>query len=141
MGRRVTGARIKKNRTYSVEEAAEALGVTQQTIRAWIKSGLKVFDSRRPTLILGEVLKKFLDSRVKLRKRPLAFGEVYCVGCHDIRKSEHGAVDYKPMDDRKGLLRAICPVCTTICNRILSTSDLPLYGDLLGNSSGSPKQD
>ncbi|MDQ3246746.1 MAG: helix-turn-helix domain-containing protein, partial [Pseudomonadota bacterium] len=52
--------RVKVNRSYTVEEAAEAVGATPQTVRIWIKSGLLALEGQRPVLILGWALKDFL---------------------------------------------------------------------------------
>jgi excisionase family DNA binding protein len=47
---------------YKIPEVAEALGVTPQTIRAWIKQG-KIKSQRigRPILITENNLKEFLN--------------------------------------------------------------------------------
>jgi excisionase family DNA binding protein len=47
---------------YTVQEAAKALQVTAQTIRAWIKQGkLPAQRIGRPILITDENIKTFLD--------------------------------------------------------------------------------
>lgn len=47
---------------YTIPEAAEALNVTPQTIRAYIKKGkLKGVRVGRPILITEENIKEFLD--------------------------------------------------------------------------------
>jgi predicted ArsR family transcriptional regulator len=47
--RRIDPRRIKTHFPYTVEEAADALGVHKNTVRMWIKAGLEVADDRRPT--------------------------------------------------------------------------------------------
>lgn len=49
---------------YTIPEVAEALNVTSQTIRAWIKQG-KIKSQRigRPILITESNLKEFLNSK------------------------------------------------------------------------------
>lgn len=51
---------------YTVPETAEALGVTSQTIRAWIKQG-KIKSQRigRPILITEKNIKEFLKPSLK----------------------------------------------------------------------------
>ncbi|MBO6510898.1 MAG: DNA-binding protein, partial [Roseibium sp.] len=69
MGRRISAARVKTHRSYTVEEAAEAVNATSQTIRSWIKQGLHALSETRPTLILGCALKAFIEERRAKRKR------------------------------------------------------------------------
>lgn len=57
MPRRVSTARIKIHRSYTVEDAAETVCVTPQTVRTWIKQGLPAMTASRPYLILGCALK------------------------------------------------------------------------------------
>ena len=48
---------------YTIPETAQALGVTPQTIRAWIKQGkLKGQRIGRPILIRDKYLKEFLQA-------------------------------------------------------------------------------
>ena len=57
MARRVSARRVKIHNQYTYEQAAEALGVSVQTVRGWRQSGLTVLDSQKPHLILGFALK------------------------------------------------------------------------------------
>ena len=51
---------------YTVPETAEALGVTSQTVRAWIKQGkLKSQRIGRPILITEKNIKEFLKPSLK----------------------------------------------------------------------------
>ena len=55
---------IDCNKCYTIPETATALGVTPQTIRAWIKQG-KIKSQRigRPILITENNLKEFLTKK------------------------------------------------------------------------------
>ena len=46
---------IKAARTYTITEAAEALGMSFGTVRGWVKQGLPAMTAQRPFLILGDV--------------------------------------------------------------------------------------
>ncbi len=127
MPRRISGARIKANRTHSVEELAEASGVTQQTVRTWIERGLPVLSSKRPALILGSDAKDFLASRIADRRCNLDFGEVYCLRCRAARALEPGLVDYRPIHEHRGRIEGICQVCGCLCGRLIGASQLPEY--------------
>ena len=60
MARRISAIRVKANRSYTVEEAADAVGATPQTVRNWIKRGLPAMAAQRPILIIGCALKEYL---------------------------------------------------------------------------------
>jgi hypothetical protein len=71
MGRRQPNHRlIKIHRTYTVEEAANALGLHKNTISRWTTQDLPVIDKRRPKLIHGEALVQFLIERRTKSKQP-----------------------------------------------------------------------
>ena len=81
--RRIDPRRIKTHFPYTVEEAADALGVHKNTVRMWIKGGLAVADDRRPTVMSGAAIRAFLENRLKARKSPLKPGEFYCFRCRE----------------------------------------------------------
>ena len=60
MGRRPNQRLVKIHRSYTVEEIAR-LNVHKNTIRGWIRGGLPTIDARRPTLITGSDLRRFLS--------------------------------------------------------------------------------
>jgi Helix-turn-helix domain len=62
--RRIDPRRIKTHFSYTVEEAADALGVHKNTVRMWIKGGLAVADNRRPTVMSGAAIRDYLENRV-----------------------------------------------------------------------------
>ena len=45
---------IKLHRTYSVEEAAQVLGVHKNSVRGWRSQGLEPIDDSRPVLFQGQ---------------------------------------------------------------------------------------
>src|SRR6202023_4209730 len=63
--RRIDPRRIQMHFPYTVEEAADALGVHKNTVRMWIKAGLAVADNRRPTVMSGAAIRAFLENRLK----------------------------------------------------------------------------
>ncbi len=81
MARRICVTRVKSNRSYSVDEAAETVCVTEQTVRIWLKQGLRCLNSSRPTLILGGDLKDFLKERTAKKALTLSVGEFKCFRC------------------------------------------------------------
>lgn len=108
---------VKIHRNYTVEEAAELLGVHKNTIREWIRRGLETIDERRPMLILGHVLTDYLIKRRKANKRPCKAGEIYCVRCRCPQNPAGGMADYQPLTPTSGNLIGLCPACDTIIYR------------------------
>jgi excisionase family DNA binding protein len=96
MGRRHPNHRlIKIHRTYTVEEAANALGLHKNTISRWTQQDdLTVIDKRRPKLIHGEALVQFLIKRRKKTKQPCQTGQIYCVACRAPKRPNGDMADY-----------------------------------------------
>ena len=124
MARRASAARVKSNRSYTIEEAAEAVGVTQQTIRRWIKQGLLAMTDQRPFLILGSAIRDFMKETRQKRMRPLSVGEFYCMRCKAPREAASGLVFYQSLSASHGRLEAFCAVCEGVCQRIVRDEDL-----------------
>jgi len=125
VGRRVSAARVKANRSYTVEEAAETVGVTPQTVRSWIRRGLPALTAQRPFLILGWALKDFLTSAEASRKRPLGLGEFFCLRCKTSTTAAMGLADYAPLSTAHGRLEAFCAACEGPCSRVVTKASLP----------------
>jgi len=111
---------VKIHRSYTVEEIADLFGAHKHTVRGWVKSGLAVTDDKRPMLILGSELVKFLKARRTKHKRPCKPGEIYCVRCRSPRHPAGEMAEYQPVTERFGNLIAICPECGVIMNRRVS---------------------
>jgi len=140
MARRFSTQRIKSNQSYTVEEAAEIVGVTQQTIRAWIKAGLSTLCAKRPILILGFELRAFLQVRSIRTKRPTNLGEFYCFRCRAPRKPFGMMADYIPTNDIAGRLVTLCGVCDGTCCQITSKASLTELSQILDIAIGPPDQ-
>jgi excisionase family DNA binding protein len=124
VGRRVSAVRVKANRSYTVEEAAETVGVTPQTVRSWIRQGLPALTAQRPFLILGYALKDFLASAEASRKRPLRLGEFFCLRCKTSTTAAIGLAEYAPLSTAHGRLEAFCAVCEGPCSRLVTKASL-----------------
>jgi excisionase family DNA binding protein len=129
--RRPNPRAVKIHRSYTVEEAAGTLRVHKNTVRAWIKRGLPTIDSRRPILINGLDLFRFLTSERNKRKQRCAMGELYCVRCRAPKAPAGGMVDYLPITSAAGNLRGLCPDCDALIHRRVSLSRLhAIRGDM-----------
>ncbi|WP_417605572.1 DNA-binding protein [Primorskyibacter flagellatus] len=120
MAKRVSARRVKIHRQYTYDSAADAVGVTPHTVRAWRPAGLAVLDSQKPHLILGRELKRFLESRLPKTSRKLAPDEFYCMSCRAPRAPYGDMADYEPFNPARGRLMALCGVCETPCNKFVS---------------------
>lgn len=112
------------NMQYDVQDAAEALGVTPQTVRLWIKDGLPTLNSSRPILIMGFHLRDYIENRFKKTKHKLALGEFYCMRCRVARKPFGMMADYVPLNAQRGRLEALCGVCDARCSRLATEASL-----------------
>lgn len=122
MARRVSARKIKAHTQYTYEEAADVLGVSAQTVRAWRQSGLPVLDSQKPHLILGRVLKDFLKARSNKPQRRLARDQFLCMACNAPRRAYGGMADYLPYTAVRGRLEALCEACQGPCGKFASPS-------------------
>lgn len=131
MAKRVNGRAIKSVRTYTIEEVADALSVSIVTVRSWEKRGLQFLKHQRPYLILGAVLKSFLDHDAESRKRPLAKNQFYCAPCKRRVTPMGGLADYVLTNSANGLLIGLCPLCERTIQRFASPSSLPEFEAVL----------
>ncbi|MBO9420317.1 helix-turn-helix domain-containing protein [Labrenzia sp. R4_2] len=141
MARRISAARVKSNRSYSVDEAAEIVGVTVQTIRAWLKQGLRCLNASRPTLILGADLKDFLKERTAKNALTLSVGEFKCFRCKAPKTPAFNLATYHPFCASQGRLQAFCPTCEGPMSRIVGSADLPRWLEICeidGNGARDP---
>lgn len=141
MARRVSASRVKANWIYTVEEASEAVGVTEQTIRSWLKRGLHALASKRPTLILGCALKDYINRTRQKRSQKLRIGEFRCFRCKSAHPPAFRMATFKAMSPTHGRLEAFCGCCEGPVSRIVSASSLPAWTafcEIDGNTGGTP---
>lgn len=116
--RHPSARRVKRHRSYRVDEAASAVGSCRATIRRWIKEGLPTVRDTRPALILGSDLIEYLERKRSGPRCGLA--ECYCFRCRAPRQPALGMADFLPMTERGGNLRAICSVCGCLMHKRVS---------------------
>jgi hypothetical protein len=116
--------RVKRHRSYTVEEIAGLLTTHKNTVRRWVKAGLSTCDEKRPTLISGYQLAAFLQARRARNKQTCQPGEMYCVRCRAPKVPAGDMADYVPVTEKVGNLEAICPDCNSIMNRRVSMAKL-----------------
>ena len=130
MAKRPNPRAIKAARTYTVEEAAIALGVSIGTVRAWVKSGLPLMKSQRPFLILGDALRSYLEKRNKAAKAPLRPDQLFCLSCKAGRRPMGLLVDCIPQTPNTARLFGLCEVCGGTCNRMISQTKIDHFSQI-----------
>ena len=105
--RRIDPRRAKINRSDEVEEAARVVGAHRNTVRNWLRFGLKPIDDRRPTMIRGEELRRFLSERRIKRKRPTPLGMIFCLRCREPRRPALDMAKYVPLAPAFGNLQGL----------------------------------
>ena len=116
---------IKSLRCYTIPEAAGITGVSDRTIRAWIKQGLTAMTDERPTLVRGDALVNFIQRQRQGRKSRLSPDEFYCLKCRAARKPAGGLVDCET-DGTRAKLTALCETCDTIMHRPIAHERVPI---------------
>lgn len=109
--------KVKIHFSYTVEEIARILAVRKNTVRAWLKAGLRAIDDRRPALVQGKVLRAFLESKRTVNRRACQPGTLYCVKCRAPQRPALGMIDFVPRTSSSGNLRALCEACGTLMHR------------------------
>lgn len=126
---------VKLHRSYTVDEVARLLGTHRNTVRGWLRAGLKAIDDRRPLMIQGQALRDFLHGRRDNAKRPCVPGTLYCCKCRMPRQPAKGTATFAAQTGCAGTLRAICEICGTRMFRRARQEDLtaimPLFPVLI----------
>jgi hypothetical protein len=117
MPRHPSPRRVKLHFNYTVKELARLLNRTGATIRTWISDGLAPIDGRRPLLVTGAEVRRYLDSKRSANRHRCGVGELFCVACRQPRAPAFGEVEYIPITHRSGNLRGICPACANLMHR------------------------
>ena len=124
MAKRPNPRSIRAARTYTIEEASDTLGVSIGAVRGWVKAGLPVMASKRPFLILGDALRRFVEQRRTKSKVTLQPDELYCLSCKSGRQPMGLMIDVLPQTTKTARLVGLCNVCGGTCNRMVSLAKL-----------------
>jgi hypothetical protein len=118
MGSRRPNPRLVKiHRNYSVEDISRLFGVHKNTVRNWLQHGLAVVDDRRPTLILGRELSRFLVERQRKAKQSCGPGRIFCIACRAPKVPAGRMADCTATGPLAGSLCGICPDCGRLIYR------------------------
>lgn len=115
---------IKSNASYSVSEISLLLNVGENSVRHWIKSGLKVIDGKTPTMLHCEELRTFLTKKQSAKKKTCNQDEMFCFSCREPRKISENSVILLNKNDKILQLKARCQTCKSFMTRNYSSSKL-----------------
>jgi hypothetical protein len=125
VARKPSPNKIKTHRIYTVWEAADALDRHRQSIIRWIKEKSLIADtSRKPWLITGQDLKTFLGHQRRKSRCALALHHLYCLGCKMPQEPAGKFADYFQQSATSGMLKALCPACGCVMNKVIRRADL-----------------
>lgn len=114
-----------------MEDIAWLFGVHKNTVRSWLKQGLAAIDDRRPILILGHELSRFLRERRQKAKQTCGPGRIYCIACRAPKVPAGKMAECTPTGPLAGNLCGICPDCDRIIYRRVNLAKIdPIRGEL-----------
>lgn len=116
-------AGIKSLRCYTIQEVAELTQHSTRTVRTWIKSGLPVMASERPTYIRGDDLIAYIRKQRAERKTDVLLHEFFCLKCRAARGAAGDFATIRQVGTRI-TLKAICEVCECVMNKPVAKSRL-----------------
>lgn len=122
-GHRLDRRKVKRHHSYTVDEAARAIGAARGTVRRWLDKGLPAIRDRKPFLILGDDLAAYMAGRAR-PKQACPPGTCYCVKCREPREPAGNMAEFLPINAHSGNLRALCPDCGSLMHRRTSSSQL-----------------
>ena len=119
--------RIRYWYAYDVEDICTVFAdkkLHPQTVRKWIKAGLKTIDSSKPTLVYGYNLIQFLKNNNSKNKCQTSFEEFYCLKCQDARPVYRNRII---AEQNQGYIKAKahCRTCKSRMNKSYKLIDFP----------------
>lgn len=118
--------RLRVHRSYTVDEAAAAMGRNKATIRRWIAVGRIVpVDDGRPALLSGRDLAAIAVGGPRKAHRSCRADEAYCLRCRDVRPMAFAEAEIVSSNASGVNLRALCATCATVMHKRAALSALP----------------
>ena len=97
-----------------------------QSVRQWIKNGLKTVDNSKPALIHGNTIITFLKKQNTKNKCVTAFDELFCMACKDARPIFQNKIAVT----QKAHLLAVCGLCRTCKTKMFQNYKLADFSNL-----------
>lgn len=115
---------IKATWPYTVQEIAALFAVHKNAVLRWLKEGLHANKDKRPFLIRGDELIRFLSARQQSRKRKCSLTEFFCFKCRAPREAYLGIADVVIESPSRFRVKALCAVCSTAVNKVQGVKKL-----------------
>lgn len=132
---------VKIHRSYSVEDVSRLFKVHKNTVRNWLKQGLKPIDDQRPTLIRGPELVRFVTERRARSKQKCGAGQIFCLPCRAPKLPAGKFADLVPISNATGSLCGICPDCSRLIYRRVNLQKLAeVRGELDTRITQAPRR-
>ena len=109
---------IKATWPYTVQEIAALLKVHKNAVLRWLNQGLQANRDKRPFLIRGDELIRFLTVRKQSKKRECKVTEFFCFKCRAPREAYLGIADVVIESPTRFRVKALCAVCSTAVNKM-----------------------
>jgi hypothetical protein len=138
--RRYPVNRIKQTCSYDTGDIAKLFGIHRNTVRHWLKDGLKAIDDRRPIVVHGTVLKAFIKERQQARRQKCPPGEFFCFRCRAPRKPWGDMADLTVRTEKIANLTALCSVCETVMHKSIRRADVPKIAKLISLQALAPER-
>ncbi len=112
---KINSQKIYTHRSYTIKELSDALSVDEKTCFRWIEEGMKTIPGcKKPILIKGRDIKKFLNNRKMKKKIKLNRSQFLCLTCKKASYAKRGSIR---VVGKKKL--ALCRVCNGKMSRII----------------------
>lgn len=138
--RRYPAHRIKQTCSYDSADIAKLFGIHRNTVRHWLKDGLKAIDDHRPIVVHGTVLKAFIKERQQARQQKCAPDEFFCFRCRAPRKPWGDMADLTVRTDKIVNLTALCSVCETAMHKSIRRADAPKIAKQISLQALAPER-
>lgn len=123
MAKRANWRKVKRHRSYKVDQIAKLFAISKGTVRRWQKIGLQSVDDQKPALITGEALIAFLQGQ-SAKKTKCKPDECFCFTCRTPKKAAFGEADITRSNKATGMMNALCETCSALMYKRVSMAKL-----------------
>lgn len=117
--------KVKRHRSYTVQDLAELYGVGTRTVRQWIKlHGLPVLEGSYPVMMHWLDIRNWMKAWQAARKWTCAADEMSCLKCRGPRKVKAGTFRVAKSNKATLMLHGDCETCGKPMNRATSREKL-----------------
>jgi hypothetical protein len=116
--------KAKSHRVYSDADVRALYDVCRNTIRNWIKVGLRPIDGLPPRLFTGAELNRFHADRAAAARRKPVDSEIYCIACGSQQAMSGRTVRLSSVSGVAGYLHWTCPGCGGDANILVGPETL-----------------